>query len=76
MSVLEREIILIVIALVAAFLVTWIMKSRMNTAVIKTEASDYVKEGSMVVTRRLDVFTHRHVTKTPKPKNDSSSGKK
>lgn len=71
---LIRELIVIAVAAVVAFVVMSIMKSKMNTAVIKNEASDYMKAGSMKVTRRLDVFTHRHVTKTAKPKNNSSSG--
>ena len=75
MSPVVKEVIVIVLALVVAFVVTAIMKSKMNTAVIKNEASDYVKQGSMNVTQRLDVFTHRHVTKTAKPKNNSSGGR-
>lgn len=74
MSPLVKEVIVIVVALVVAFAVVSIMKSKMNTAVIKNEASDYIKAGSMNVTRRLDVFTHRHVSKTAKPKNNNSSG--
>ncbi len=74
MSPVIKELIVIAVAAVVAFIVTAIMKSKMNTAVIKNEASDYVKAGSMNVTRRLDVFTHRHVTRTAKPKNNSSSG--
>ncbi len=69
-----KEVIVIAIAAIVAFAVVSIMKSKMNTAVIKNEASDYMKAGSMNVTRCLDVFTHRHVTKTAKPKNNSSSG--
>lgn len=69
-----KELIVIVIAAIVAFVVLSVMKSKMNTAQIKNEASDYMKAGSMNVTRRLDVFTHRHVTKTAKPKNNSSSG--
>lgn len=74
MSPVVKELIVIAVAAIVAFVVTSIMKSKMNTAVIKNEASDYVKSGSMNVTRRLDVFTHRHVTRTAKPKNNSSSG--
>ncbi len=73
MSPVIKEIIIIAVALAVAFVVTAIMKSKMNTAVIKNEASDYVKAGSMNVTRRLDIFTHRHVTRTAKPKNNNSS---
>ena len=75
MSPVVKELIVIAVALIVAFVVTAIMKSKMNTAVIKTEASDYMKHGSMKVTRSLDVFTHRHVTKTAKPKNNSSGSR-
>lgn len=74
MSPVVKELIVIVVAGVVAFVIMSVMKSKMNTAVVKNEASDYVKAGSMRVTRQLDVFTHRHVTKTAKPKNNSSSG--
>ncbi len=74
MSPVIKELIVIAVACILAFVVVSIMKSKMNTAVIKNEASDYVKAGSMRVTRQLDVFTHRHITKTAKPKNNSSSG--
>lgn len=73
-NVLVRELIVIAVAAIVAFIVVSVMKSKMNTAVIKNEASDYMKAGSMNVTKRLDVFTHRHITKTAKPKNNSSSG--
>ena len=74
MSPVIKELIVIAVAGIVAFVIMSIMKSKMNTAVIKNEASDYVKAGSMKVTRQLDVFTHRHITKTAKPKNNSSSG--
>lgn len=74
MSPVIKELIVIAVAGIVAFVIMSVMKSKMNTAVIKSEASDYVKAGSMNVTRQLDVFTHRHVTKTAKPKNNSSSG--
>lgn len=73
-NVFVSEIIVILIGVGVGFLVVSIMKGKMNTAVVKTEASDYVKAGSMNVTRRLDVFTHKHITKTAKPKNTSSGG--
>ncbi len=74
MSPVIKELIVIAVAGVVAFIIMSVMKSKMNTAVVKNEASDYVKAGSMKVTRQLDVFTYRHVTKTAKPKNNSSSG--
>lgn len=74
MSPVVKELIVIVVAGVVAFIIMSVMKSKMNTAVIKNEASDYVKAGSMNVTKHLDIFTYRNVTKTAKPKNNSSGG--
>ncbi len=71
MSEVTEEIILLIIALAASFFITYLMKKSMNTAVIKTEAQDYVVQNSLNVTRRVDVFTHRNVVKTPKAKNKS-----
>ncbi len=68
MSEVTKEIILIIIALAAAFFITYLMKKSMNTAVIKTEAEDYVVENSLNLTRRVDVFTHSNVVKTPRAK--------
>lgn len=68
-----KEVIVIGIGLVTALIVVMIMKSKMNTAAIKTEASDYIKPGSLKLTRSMDIFTHRHVTKTPKPKDNTKS---
>lgn len=71
MSDATKEIILILIALAVAFFITYLMKKSMNTAVIKTEAEDYVVENSLDITRSLDVFTYSTVIKTPRPKDNS-----
>ena len=71
MSDVTKEVILILIALAAAFFVTYLMKQSMNTAVIKTEAKDYVINGSLNLTRRVDVFTYSNIVQTPRPKNQS-----
>ncbi len=68
-----REIIVIAIGVAAAFIITAVMKGKMNTASIKTEASGYMTPGSLNITKSLDIYTHRHVTKTPIPKNNTNS---
>ncbi len=72
-DIIFGEIIVIVVGAIVAFAITFIMKGKMNTAVVKTEASDYVKAGSLNITRSMDIFTHRTVTKTPIPKNNTKS---
>lgn len=71
-SIVIKEIIVVALGAVAAFFITQMMKNKMNTAVIKREASDYVKEGSFNVTKSLDVFTYKNIVSTPKapPAND------
>lgn len=75
-SIVIKEIIVVVLGAVAAFLITQIMKSKMNTAVMKHEASDYVKEGSFNVTKSFDVFTYKNIVTTPKaqPANNVNHG--
>lgn len=67
------EAIAAVVAAVAAFVVFWTMKSKMNTAVPKTQAREYIVPGSLNITGSQDVFTHSTVTKTAIPKQTSSS---
>ncbi len=72
-SPVVKEIIVVVIGVVIAFFITRVMKNKMNTAVVKREAADYVKSGSFNITKSMDIFTHRTVTKTPIPKNTPKS---
>ncbi len=72
-SIVIKEIVVVALGAVAAFLVTQFMKNKMNTAVIKREASDYVKEGSFNVTKSLDVFTYKNIVTTPKPQANNDS---
>ncbi len=62
------------VGLVIAFVVTGIMISKMNTAVKKREAGDYIKQNSFLQGPGGDRFIREHTTKTPIPKNNSSSG--
>ena len=61
------------IGLVLAFLRTSSMKSQLKSVRAKDSAVDYVRQGSMDLVRSNDIFLYTTVTKTAKPKNDSSS---
>lgn len=65
--------ICLVIGAVIAFVVTGIMKSGMKTVRSQNAAAEYVRQGSMNVTRSRDMFLYRNVTRRVKPKNNSST---
>lgn len=62
------------IALVLAFIVVSVMKSKMNTARPQLQAREYVKKGSFVLTNQQDLYLYSNTTKTAIPKSSSSSG--
>ena len=63
------------IGLVLAFLCTMGMRAQLNSVRTQDSAVDYVRQGSMALTRSNDIFLYHTVTKTAKPKDsDSSSG--
>lgn len=64
-----------VIGLVVAFVVTNIMKKQMKTVQLKSEANNYVKSNSMIVTENRDLFLYNQVSRRARPKEtDNSSG--
>lgn len=66
--------IALIIGLVSAAITVLIMRSRMNTAKKQQSASDYLKEGSFQLRQCSDMYLYSRVTKTPRPKNNSSGG--
>ena len=62
------------IGLVLAFLCTMGMRSQLKSVRPQDSAVNYVRQGSMSVTRSNDIFLYSTVTKTEKSKDDSSSG--
>ena len=56
-------------------LVVGIMASQMKSVRQQSGASDYIRPGSMRVTLSRDIFLYSHVTRTAKPKNNSSGGR-
>jgi len=64
----------LVLSLVIAFIVTFIWKRQLKTVREENFAKAYIRSGSMVVTSSKDIFLHRNVTKTARPKNESKGG--
>ena len=65
----------ILLAVLAAFLVTRMLKSQLTSVHEKTEASDFIAQGGLKLTSQSDLFTHRTQTRTYSPEkkdNDSS----
>lgn len=63
------------IGLVVGLIVTGIMAAQLKSVRSKPAASDYVVSGSLKLTRSHDLFLYRNVRRTPKPKNNGSSGR-
>lgn len=66
----------VLVALIIAAIATAIRAGRMNTAKLKTEASNYVDEKGLNVTASNDIYLYCTVTRTERPQNEdhNSSG--
>ncbi len=71
-DIIMHEFILFLIAIVIAVVITMILKSKMNTAVKKHDADDYVVQGSFNLNIQRDAFIGSAVTKRPLPKNNNN----
>ncbi len=71
-SLFVRELILIIVAVVIAVVITLVLKSKMNTAVKKHDADDYVVQGSFNLEISRDAFIGSHTTRRAIPKNNNS----
>lgn len=61
------------LAFVIALIVTGIMKGQLKTVRGRSAADDYIKEGSMELTKENDLFLYRQIDRREKPKNDDSN---
>lgn len=61
------------IGFVIALIATGIMKGKLKTVRAQDSAASYVKNGSLNVTHRQDLFLYRDVKRTEKPKSSSGS---
>jgi len=64
----------LVIALLAAAIVTGGWKGQLKSVRKQDFARSYVRAGSMALTHQGDNFLYRHVNRTPKPQSSSSGG--
>ena len=64
----------LIIGLIAAVITVLVMRSKMNTAKLQKNAANYLKEGSFRLRQRSDMFLYSRVTRTARPKNNTSGG--
>ncbi len=69
----KRILISLVIGIILSVLICVIIRSQLKSVAMKSNAADYVREGSLNITSQSDRFLYSHVSKTAKPKNNSSS---
>lgn len=59
---------------IIALIVILTMKQKLKTKAIATTANSYIPQDGIHLTNQRDMYLYRSVTRTPIPKNDSSSG--
>lgn len=67
-------IISLVLALIVALIVTGVMRSGLKSVRFKRSAAGYVKTGSLKLTESRDLYLYTHVSRIPRPQNNSSPG--
>lgn len=60
-------------AFVISLIATGIMRGQLKSVHSQTEADDYMKQGSMKLTRKNDLFLYKHIDRTKKAESSSSS---
>ncbi len=63
----------LIIAFVISLIVTGIMRGQLKTVHSQSEADNYIKQGSMHLTRKNDLYLYRHVNRRKKAENNSST---
>ena len=75
---LESHVINLVVSLGIALLVAWIItnrwKAQLKSVAVKTQAAQYVRPGSLVITGHNDMFLYSNVTSVRRVQESSSSG--
>ena len=66
-------IISFVAALIIALIATGIMRGKLKSVHYQPAADNYVKQGSMQLTKKNDLFLYRHVDRRKKTENNSSN---
>lgn len=66
----KNLLISIAVGVGIALIITGVMRSKMKTVRFAHTAGNYIKYGSMNITRRHDIYLYSTVTKIPKPQNN------
>lgn len=66
--------IAIVVGFVLSLIIVGNMKAKLKTVRFQAAASNYIKDNSLNINERRDLFLYNTVTRTAKPKNDDSGG--
>lgn len=64
----------LVAGVVTGFIVVTTMKAKLKTVRPAKAAANYIRAGSMRLTRKSDIYLYRNVTRRARPKETSSSG--
>lgn len=62
------------VGLLIGLIAVGIMASMMKSVRPQNSAGEYVRKGSMQLTNQRDIYLYSHVSRTPKPQNNSSGG--
>ena len=63
----------LVIGVLIALITVSSMKRKLKSVAFRSEAADYVRSGSLVLTQSNERYLYHNLVRTPKPKNDSPS---
>lgn len=73
-DILIKEAIVVVGACALAFLITSLIKRKMNTAVKQSDADNYVVNGTFVINGSSDIFVCSNINRTPINRNNTNHG--
>lgn len=62
-----------VAAFIIALIATGIMRGQLKTVHFQSEADNYMKQGSMQLTKKNDLYLYRHIDRRKKPENNNTS---
>jgi len=60
---------------IIAFVVVSVMKGQLKSVGMRREASDYIRQNSLQITERSDLFLYRNVTRTPRQTSNNGGGR-
>ena len=63
----------VIIGIILSFITVSVMRGKLKSVRISTEARQYIKDGSLNITNSADRFLYKNVRRTAKPKNNTSS---